>query len=130
MPDESGGGVRIGRLRWKVQFAVRSQVPDAGTGIVETLVTPQSVHADIQASSDATFWGSTQVETPITHTITLRWQDYPDNTVAVIRATQLPSGGQRVETFRVRKVNELAGRKRFIRLACQLENTEPCLTSP
>jgi head-tail adaptor len=120
--DESGGGVRIGRLRWLVTFVTRQQTPQVGgTGIDETPVQPRLVHAEITSVTDATFWGAAQTETPITHAITMRWQDYPDQTIAVVRSTNLPGGGVRTETFRVRKVSELGGRKRYVRLLCQLE---------
>ena len=127
MVDETGGGVRIGRLRWQVTFETRGQQPDptpGGTGIVETPVLPKQIHADIQAIGDATFWGSAQTDGPITHQIYIRWQDYPDNTTAIIRCTLLPDNSTRRETFRVRKVSELGGRKRFVRVLAQLELTQ------
>ncbi len=114
--------MRIGRLRWLVTFLKRDQQPDAdGAGITETPTSPQSVHADVQSTSDLTFWGTEQTDSPITHVIHIRWQDYPDNTYAVVRQTLRPDNSTRTETFRVRKVSELGGRKRFVRLLCQLE---------
>jgi head-tail adaptor len=123
LADETGGGVRIGRLRWLVALVQRQQTPTPGSGgITEIPVNLKLVHADIQSTNDATFWGSAQTDTPITHAIYIRWQDYPDNTIAIVRSTDLPDGSTRKETFRVRKVSELGGRKRFVRLLCQLEN--------
>ena len=121
MADETGGGVRIGRLRWQVTFAQRQQLPVNQADIAETAVLPKVVHADIQSVNDMTWWGAVQTDAPVTHAIHMRFQDYPDNTYAIYRTTNLPDGSTRTETFRVRKVSELGGRKRFVRLLCQLE---------
>ncbi len=103
-------------------FAQRQQTPDPlSMGIQEQAVQPQYVHADIQSVSDQTFWGAVQTDAPVTHAITMRLQDYPDNTKVIYRSTKLPDGSTRTETFRVRKAGEIGGRKRFIRLLCQLE---------
>lgn len=101
----------------------RQQAPTPGTGgITETPISPQIIHADIQSTNDMTWWGSAQTDTPITHVIHIRWQDFPDNTMAIVRKTNRPDGTCRTETFRIRKMSELGGRKRFVRLLCQIEN--------
>jgi len=123
LADETGGGIRIGRLRWQVTLQRRQQQPTPGSGgITETPIRPQIIHADIQSTSDMTWWGSAQSDTPITHVIHIRWLDFPDNTLAVVRTTARLDGTTRTETFRIRKVSELGGRKRFVRLLCQIEN--------
>ena len=123
MPDRSGGGIRIGRLRWQVTFAQRLQAPVDLVNVSETISRPQVVHADIQSVSDNTYWGAAQTDTPVTHVIHMRWQDFPDNTHAIFRQTLRPDGSTRTETFRIRKASELGGRKRFVRLLCQQEIT-------
>ena len=110
------------------------QTPDSTNGILETLINPREVWADVQPIGPMTFWGSMQTETPVTHRITLRWVGYIDNTWVVIRTsappTQQPApqtdqgyGQQRLEVFRVRRVLEIDGRKRFTGLDCELEQT-------
>jgi head-tail adaptor len=113
---------RVGALRWKVSVARRNQSFDAaGTGIIETWVAIQQVHADIQSVGSLTFYGAAQTDTPITHRITFRWLDYLDQSHAILRVTRLPNGVLREEVFRVRRVMEAEGRKRFSVLECELE---------
>jgi hypothetical protein len=54
----------------------------------------------------------------------MRWTDYVDLTHAIERVTSRADGTQRVETFRVRRMYELAGRKRFAVFECQLEQAQ------
>ena len=144
MPEE-GPHVDIGRLRWPVTLAVRVQTPQiapspttaalVGTGITETLASsddlevlgiPESqvgikVYADVQAVGGLTFWGAEQTDTPITHRIFMRWHDYLDQTKVVVRETLRPNGTTRREIFRVRRIKELGGRKRFVMIEAELE---------
>ena len=73
------------------------------------------------------------VDTPVTHLIRLRWADYVETTNVIMRTTTRPTDGTlRTELYRVRRVKELAGRKRFIELECELEKaltTEPTAMS-
>ena len=56
--------------------------------------------------------------------IDMRWQDYPETVDVVIRSTYRPNTGDwRTELFRVRRSTEIAGRKRFVRLECELEHS-------
>jgi hypothetical protein len=124
MPDLTGalaGG--IGSLRWLVTFYRRDQAPDAGVAIEETLVPLATVHADVQPAGSITWVWSTQIDGPITHLINVRWQDYPTNAEVVVRSTNRPDGTQRSELFRIRRVKELQGRKRFIQLECEQEHS-------
>ena len=114
--------VEIGTLRWLVTIYKRNQTPDSGTGIAETLVSVGTAHANIEASRPLTFYGSEQVDRPVTHMITMRWTPFLDTTHAITRQTNLPDGTIRIETFRIRRIMELAGRKRFMRLECELED--------
>lgn len=115
--------IEVGTLRWQVQICTRVQAPaPGGTGIVETLSVVAIVHADIQPIGALAFWGSTQVDTPVTHRIVIRWQDYLDNTLVIVRqATRPDAGSTRTETFRIRRVKEIGGRKRFVEIEAELE---------
>ena len=116
--------VAVGRLRWPLTIVTRQQAQQAaGTGITETAILPQLVHGDVQAVGALTFWGPAgeQIDGPITHRIILRWLDYIGNGDAVLRTTRRRDGSMRTETFRVRRVKEIAGRKRFVLLEVELE---------
>jgi head-tail adaptor len=117
--------IPIGSLRWQVQIVRRVQTPDGTTGVTETQDPVATVWADVQSVGALTFYGSAQVDTPITHRITLRWQGYLDQTYAVLRTTTSRDGSggliSRTETFRVRRVLEMDGRKRFTRIEAELE---------
>ncbi len=130
MPEAEN--VAIGRLRWRVLLVTRAQAPQflnvdpgAATGIDETLTLPQPVQADVQPVGALTFWGGNgeQIETGITHRIFLRWIDYVANADAVLRTTKRRDGTLRTETFRVRRVKEICGRKRFAILEVELERS-------
>jgi len=152
----------------------RDQTPDPGLGVKETLVRIATVQADIQPTYPGTFYNSVAVDTPVSHMITCRWQDYIENTHVIMRSTLRPpeqvpaywdrgqslwdasqsiwdrvqpSMGdtgwdpspetvwddapvtewdegqqrQRTELYRVRRIRELAGRKRFVAFECELE---------
>lgn len=119
MPDIQ---VTVGSLRWPVIVARRRQDRDpTGPGIDENWVDVETVRADIQSLGALTFYGAAQTDTPVTHRITVRWLNYLDNTSAFRRETRLPDGEVRSEIFRVRRVKELNGRKRFISAECELE---------
>src|SRR5262245_47438594 len=121
--DRSGGiQLGIGALRWPVTLYRRDQTPSDDMAITETLVPLATVWSDIQPTYASTFYASTQVDTPITHMITVRWQNYPGTVEVVIRSTRLRDGGLRTELFRVRRSKEVTGRKRFLQLECELEH--------
>lgn len=102
----------------------RDQAPADDLALQETLVPIASVRADVQPTYPSTFYQSTQVDIPVTHLITIRWQDYPPTIDVIIRSTVRPNdGGLRSELFRVRRTKELAGRKRFIQMECELEHS-------
>jgi head-tail adaptor len=120
LPGASG----IGALRWLVTLLRRDQSPAANLAIDEDLVPIATVHADIQPTYASTFYQSTQVDTPITHMIFIRWADYPQTIDAVRRTTIRPgsAGTSRTELFRVRRTKEINGRKRFLAMECELEH--------
>lgn len=128
MPDNPSGQLPaingIGALRWWVSLYRRDQAPADDLALQESLVLIAAVHADIQPAYSSTFWQSTQVDTPITHIVTIRWQDYPSTIDVVTRVTERPPDGSlRGELFRVRRTKELAGRKRFLVMECELERS-------
>ena len=127
MPDNPSGqlpaSVGIGSLRWLVSLYRRDQAPADDMALQENLVLIADVHADIQPTYASTFYQSTQVDTPITHMINVRWFDYPATIDVVIRSTQRPDGTQRTELYRVRRTKEVGGRKRFIQMECELEHS-------
>jgi len=126
MPANPSGALAasIGSLRWLVTLYRRDQAPADDLALSETLVPLATVHADIQGSRPSTLYLSTQIDGPVTHFIYIRWQDYPATIDVVIRSTQRPDGsGMRSELFRVRRSTEIAGRKRFIQMECELEHT-------
>lgn len=153
MPENNSGrlpsSVGIGSLRWRVTLYRRDQAPDPGLGIKETLVPIATVQADIQPTYPSTFYNAVAVDTPVSHLIRTRWQDYIENTHVIMRSTLRPSdptqtiwddgatrwddgetvwdgasnatGPERTELFRVRRIKEIAGRKRFVEFECELE---------
>ena len=128
MPDNPSGGLTgstgIGALRWLVTLCRRDQAPADGGEIDETLVPIATVHADIQPTYASTFYQTTQVDTPVTHMISVRWQDYPATIDVVLRSTTRPNdGANRSELFRVRRTKEVGGRKRFLQMECELEHS-------
>lgn len=81
-----------------------------------------TTHADIQSTYPGTFYASAQVDTPVTHMIRLRWTDYVENIYVIGRVTKRPSDETlRAELYRVRRVKETGGRKRFVEIECELE---------
>lgn len=128
MPDNPSGAltasVGLGALRWLVTLYRRDQGPADDLALQETLVPIAIVHAAIEPTFASTFYQSTQVDQPVTHMITIRWQDYPGTIDVVIRSTTRPdTSGQRAELFRVRRTKEVAGRKRFLQMECELEHS-------
>lgn len=121
IPAETG----IGALRWLVTLYRRDQRPGPNSAVTEALIAIRNVHADVQPTYPGTFYLSAQVETPITHLIRLRWLDYVELTVVVMRSTYRPTDRTyRTELYRVRRVKEIMGRKRFIELECELERAK------
>ena len=129
MPDNPSGtlpySTGIGALRWLVTLYRRDQSPGPNSGISENLVPIAQVHADVQATYPGTFYNSAAIDTPVSHLIRVRWVDYVETTCVIMRTTTRPTDGtQRTELYRVRRVKELAGRKRFCELECELERSK------
>ncbi len=121
--------VPISSLRWPIVIARRRQTPDpAGAGIVEILEHIQPWRADVQSVGALTFWGAAggdeQIDTPVTHRIRMRWLNYLDNTLVILRQTKLLDKTVRMEIFRIRRIKELNGRKRFVEIECELERSK------
>ncbi len=95
-----------------------------GVGVFEDWTEVETVFAEVLPINALTFYttgGAEQIDTPVTHRITTRWLGYLDNTYKIIRNTKLPDQMIRGELFRIRRVKELNGRKRFTSLDCELE---------
>lgn len=102
----------------------RVQAPAADLALDEKFVRIATVRADIQPTYPSTFYQSTQVDTPVTHLITIRWRDYPTTMEVVTRVGDRPSDDTlRGELFRIRRTKELAGRKRFLQMECEIERS-------
>lgn len=128
MPDNPSGQLNLSNgvaaLRWRVTLYRRDQAPGPNSAIAETLVPIATVQADVQPTYPSTFYGSAQVDIPITHMIRVRWLDYVDNVHVIMRTTKRPSDETyRTELFRVRRLKEVAGRKRFAEFEVELEQT-------
>lgn len=106
--------VAIGQLRWPVTIARRVQAPAAdGVGVAETLRHVLATRARIDQLGATTYYGAAATDTPFTHKIWLRWLPWLDTRHVILRATEMPGGGYRSELFRVRRVGDWNGRKRF-----------------
>jgi hypothetical protein len=119
--------IRIGQLRWPVMLARRRQLFNTEPGSVgqrEDWIDVEVVRCDIQSIAPMTFYGAVQVDRPApSHRIFMRWVGFLDQSNAILRDTRLPDGSSRTEVFRVRRVREVNGRKRFTELECDLEKT-------
>ncbi len=121
MSNPDPGRAQIGSLRWPVTIAKRVQATAGTASISETLSDIISVRADIQPLGPMTFIGSMQTDQPLTHKITVRWLDWLDLTYVIVRKTVRTDGTVRSEIFRIRKIGEIDGRKRFVSILAELE---------
>lgn len=113
--------VEIGSLRWPVTIGLRTQVPAATGGMTESLDEIIKVRADVQPVGPMTFYGSAQVDTPVTHKVTIRWLDWVSALHVIIRDSLRQDGSTRREVFRIRRMMEIDGRKRFLLLEVEEE---------
>ncbi|GBR00528.1 head-tail adaptor protein [Acetobacter oeni] len=119
--------VRIGRLRWPLILATRQQAAQIGaTGIDESLTNLQRIYGDVQPVGALTFWGTNGTvqqidEAQVTHRIFVRWTDALLNSEVFVRISKRVNQTDRMEIFRVRRLKELGGRKRFVCAECQME---------
>ena len=114
--------VEIGELRWPVIIAERVQVPDPfSPSILEDLRDSFRTRAKVIPIGAQTFLGMAQTDRPITHWIWLRWLDWIGEQHVVIRSITRRDGTVRTDAFRVRRVGEVDGRQRFVRIEAELE---------
>ena len=117
--------VAINELRYPVILARRDQLPDDYASIDEELANAIRVHAKIEDLYPQTYWGiAAQTDRPVTHMIWIRWLGWIDTTHVIIRHTRLPNQELRTDLFRIRRVKEMNGRKRFLEMECELEHRE------
>jgi head-tail adaptor len=119
--DINSEAIRVGRLRWHVQIGTRTQVASGDAELVDEFTILAKVWAEIEPVGAQTFLAGTQTDTPFTHRIFMRWLDWVDQTHVVIRNSKRPDSSTRLELFRVRRVGELAGRKRFLMIEAEQE---------
>lgn len=111
----------IGRLRWPIVIAKRKQAAAGSSTIAESLVEILTVRADIQPLGPMTFVAGQQTDRPITHRVHIRWLDWLDQTHVLVRQTRRLDQTVRQEIFRIRKIGEIDGRKRFLELLVEEE---------
>ncbi len=112
----------IGQFRWPVLFARREQVPDVtSSGVIEPFTDVAMVYAAIEPARPVTYYAAAQVDTPFTHMIWVRWVDNIDTSFVVVRDHRRLDGSLRRETFRIRRMLEVNGRQRFLRIEAELE---------
>jgi SPP1 family predicted phage head-tail adaptor len=116
--------VAVNELRWLVFLAERVQVPDDLTGIEETLNNAVRVHAKVEDLYPQTFYAAQQTDRPVTHMIWLRWLPWLDTRHVILRNTKLYHGRKRIDVYRIRRVKELNGRKRFLEIEAEQEKRE------
>lgn len=126
MPDnptgQLGSSNGIAALRWQVRLFRRDQVPGPDGAIDENYVLIAVVQADVQPTYPSTFYSSAAIDIPISHLIRTRWLDYVENVHVIKRVTKRPSDGTfRTEQFRVRRIKEVGGRKRFTEFEVEFE---------
>ena len=124
MPQPVDQPCTIGEMRWKVALASRQELQDTNdTSLTEQYRLIATVHAKIMPKVRMAMYEGEQLETPITHQITFRWQPYEAIQMfdTIIRYTDLPNGERRAEVFRIRRIEEWDGRHRYIIADCELE---------
>jgi hypothetical protein len=102
-------------------IATREQTASGTATISETPTDLMAVMADVQPIGPMTYLAGQQTDRPITHKIRLRWLDWIDETHIIVRRSTRLDGSVRTETFRVRRVKEVDGRKRFLEIEAELE---------
>jgi hypothetical protein len=107
-----------------VQIAKRVQAPAQPATIAETLINIMEVRADIQPLGPMTFVGSEATDRPITDRIYIRWLDWLDLTHVIVRSTFRLDKTWRIEIFRLRKIGEVEGRKRYLEILAELEHRQ------
>lgn len=114
--------VTIGQLRWPVTIARRVQTPAGdGSGVAETLRHVLATNAKIAPLGAVSYYGAAAVDTPFTHKVWVRYLDWLDTRHVILRATRTPDGSYRSELFRIRRVGDWEGRKRFSYLEVEEE---------
>jgi head-tail adaptor len=121
-PDPNA--VEIGSLRWPVTIAKRVQAAAGASTISESLTNLLQVHASLKSLGPLTFLTGQQTDRPVTHRIYIRWLDWLDLTHVIVRQTLRLNQTPRLEVFRIRKIGEVDGRKRFLEILAELELRE------
>ena len=102
--------MRLGPLRHRVIVALRQDVPDAFTDLDTILVDPAPRWADIQVASGATWVGTQQTGTVVTHRIVVRYLP------GITSDHEVSEGTRR---FRIRRVSDWQERGAWTILDCE-----------
>lgn len=103
-------------------IAKRTQVASGTATITEAYTAMVTVRAGILPLGPMTFLQGEQTDRPVTHKVIVRWLDWLDQTHIIVRRTMRRNGHLREEIFRIVKVAEDQGQKRFLELLVQLEH--------
>lgn len=103
-------GFQVGRLRHQVNIALREDVPDGFTDLEATFTEVKDVWASLQPVSGATWVGSQQTGTQITHRIVIRFLP------GITSDHEITCGSRR---FRIRRVSDWEERGRWTLMDCE-----------
>lgn len=106
----ANSGYRAGQLRHRVVIALRQDVPDAFTSLEATFSSPDPLWAAIFPVSGATWVGSQQIGSQITHRIVVRYQE------GITSDHEITKGTRR---FRIRRVSDWEERGRWTVMECE-----------
>ena len=101
---------RVGQLRHQVVIALRHDVPDAFTSLDAVYTVPRTVWAALLPVSGATWVGSQQIDSQITHRIAVRYLD------GITSDHEVTCGARR---FRIRRVSDWEERGRWTLMDCE-----------
>ncbi|MCO6414811.1 head-tail adaptor protein [Siccirubricoccus sp. KC 17139] len=85
-------------------------------------VTASTPNASIKPVGTMAYIQGQQIDVnSITHRIIVRWRDGLDQFYVIRRDIPLPDGSTRQELYRIHRVSEMDGRRRFLTIDAELE---------
>lgn len=111
----------IGQLRHRIWIGERVADPLNDGGVYESIAQPRRFSAAIEPVGTMVFQNGAQTGEAITHRIKIRWTDFPQMHWVAWRETLRPDGSTRREIFKIKRVSEINGEKRFLLLEAELE---------
>lgn len=103
-------GYRVGQLKHLVTVMLRHDVPDAFTSLDAQYTAPRDVWAALLPVSGATWVGSRQIDSQITHRIVVRFLD------GITSDHEITYGARR---FRIRRISDWEERGRWTLMDCE-----------